>query len=525
MEGRTSHPRLRFGIGLLVVSAFVGWMLISLPARLTETLERVRTWGDGWFYAYLVLLVAGGVFFASGSIWVIGLLWSRTRRKNQKRVSRQQNPSALTPRQQIKELDDNLQTVDDLTRDERVGTQVRERVQEDVEGILAKRETRQLEIVAFGTISSGKSTLLNLLAGRDAFRSDLRGGTTTQRNEVKWPDDDRVVLVDTPGLAEVDGQSHLAVAAKAARDADVVLVVIDGPMRDHEFSLIRELVEMEKRLVVCQNKSDWFDLEDRGKLLDQARQKLATIDRNLEVVWVRSQSVTRARIRQLSDGRQVEEEIQEPPDIQQLSTWMLKTLSDEGDRLLMANLLLRSRGLVEEARDEVQRSLDQKAWKIVDRAMWGAGGAAALSPLPVVDLLAGVTISSKLVVDLAKVYRQDVDLDVAMQLLSQLGKNLLGILGVSLAAPTVATLASQIFKTVPGVGTMAGGVLQGITQALITRWIGAVFIEYFKNEMQRPEGGLVGLARRQWNRLTTVDELRHIVSQGREKLVSKEQDS
>ena len=166
----------------------------------------------------------------------------------------------MTPRQQIKELDDNLQTVDDLTRDDRVGTQVRERVQEDVEGILAKRETRQLEIVAFGTISSGKSTLLNLLAGRDAFRSDLRGGTTTQRNEVKWPDDDRVVLVDTPGLAEVDGQSHLAVAAKAARDADVVLVVIDGPMRDHEFSLIRELVEMEKRLVVCQNKSDWFDL-------------------------------------------------------------------------------------------------------------------------------------------------------------------------------------------------------------------------------------------------------------------------
>ena len=138
-----------------------------------------------------------------------------------------------------------------------------------------------------------------------------------------------------------------------------------------------------------------------------------------------------------------------------------------------------------------------------------------------VDLIAGVTISSKLVVDLAKIYRQDVDLDVAMQLLSQLGKNLLGILGASLAVPTVATLASQIFKTVPGIGTLAGGLLQGLVQALITRWIGAIFIEYFKNEMQRPEGGIAGLARREWNRLTTVEELSRIVTQGKEKLAVK----
>jgi uncharacterized protein (DUF697 family) len=142
-----------------------------------------------------------------------------------------------------------------------------------------------------------------------------------------------------------------------------------------------------------------------------------------------------------------------------------------------------------------------------------------------VDLIAGVTISSKLVVDLAKIYRQDVDLDVAMQLLSQLGKNLLGILGASLAVPTVATLASQIFKAVPGVGTLAGGLLQGLVQAVITRWIGAIFIEYFKHEMQRPEGGIAGLARREWNRLTTLEELSRIVTQGKEKLVAKGQRS
>lgn len=521
MESRPSLQRLSSGLGFLLVAAFFGWMLITIPPRLAETLDRVRSWGEGWFYAYVSVLIIGGALFAVGSIWVLGLLWMRTRRKHQKRASRQRNPSELSQKQQLKELDENLETVEQLSQDDRVGTQVRDRVQGDVEGIRVKRETQQLEIVAFGTISSGKSALLNLLAGRDAFRSDLRGGTTTQRNEVKWPDDDRVVLVDTPGLAEVHGEERLAIAAKAARDADLVLVVIDGPLRDHEFTLVRELTRMEKRIVVCLNKSDWFSDEDRSRLLEQIKQQLATVEAAMEVVWVRSQVVTRSRVRQAANGETVEELVEESPDIQHLSRWMLQTLSGEGERLLMANLLLRSRGLVEEARDEVQRSLDQQAWKIVDRYMWGAGGAAALSPLPMVDLIAGVTISSKLVVDLAKIYRQDVDLDVAMQLLSQLGKNLLGILGVSLAVPTVATLASQIFKTVPGIGTLAGGLLQGLVQALITRWIGAIFIEYFKNEMRRPEGGIAGLARREWNRLTTVEELNRIVTQGKEKLAAK----
>ena len=54
----------------------------------------------------------------------------------------------------------------------------------------------------------------------------------------------------------------------------------------------------------------------------------------------------------------------------------------------------------------------------------GAGGAAALSPFPVLDLAAGCAISTKLVVELAKVYRQEIDLNAAVALLGQLGKNL-----------------------------------------------------------------------------------------------------
>ena len=99
-----------------------------------------------------------------------------------------------------------------------------------------------------------------------------------------------------------------------------------------------------------------------------------------------------------------------------------------------------------------------------------------------------------------------------------MGKNLIGVLGANAAAPAVAALVGSLLKTVPIAGQLAGGVLQGATQALVTRWIGAVFIEYFRNEMETPVGGLTGLARRQWEEVTTVNELRKLLSSARKNL-------
>ena len=45
-----------------------------------------------------------------------------------------------------------------------------------------------------------------------------------------------------------------------------------------------------------------------------------------------------------------------------------------------------------------------------------------------------------------------------------------------------------------------------------------MFIEYFRNEMRTPEGGLAGLARREWEKVMSVDELRKLVQTARSKL-------
>jgi uncharacterized protein (DUF697 family) len=139
----------------------------------------------------------------------------------------------------------------------------------------------------------------------------------------------------------------------------------------------------------------------------------------------------------------------------------------------------------------------------------------------VLDVLISSGVAIKMVVDLARVYRQDVDINLATRLVAQLGKNLIAILGVNAAAPAIAAGIAGILKTVPIAGTIAGGALQGIVQALVIRWVGGVFIEYFKGEMQQPEGGLANLARREWQQLTTPAELFKFVQTAREKLTGK----
>jgi len=200
---------------------------------------------------------------------------------------------------------------------------------------------------------------------------------------------------------------------------------------------------------------------------------------------------------------------------------MLSIVQRDGRDLLLANLLLQSRGLVDEARERVLATLDVRADEVISKYMWAAGGAAAINPIPLLDLVGGSAITVKMVLDLAAVYGQSVDADMIVTLLGQLGKNLVAMVGASAASPALAAGVGSLLKTVPGIGTIAGGIVQGLVQALVTRWIGRVFCVYFRHQMQPPPGGLAELARRTWIEVTRPEQLRKLIQLGRERLAEK----
>ena len=506
------------GLMLIVLAAGIGFALIFLPGWIIDNYKTINAFGAWAGVTYLVAVGIGAALLLGSTIWTVWKLWGASAAKRRRRERRNRNPSELSQSQKDFEIDENLKQVDSLR--ERAGNDPELAKQLDplLKEIEYKRESQSLEIVAFGTISSGKSSVLNLLAGKEVFVTDIRGGTTVTRNEIPWPTNDKVTLVDTPGLGEVDGEDHVSIAAESAKDADLVLVVVDGPLRQSEHELLDKLGSMEKRVIICLNKSDWYNEDDREKLKGQIRRQTAAFVEDEDVVSIQAQTGQRIRRRVLADGSTSEETVEIPPDIEPLAKRMVEIVRKNGKDLLMANVLLQSRGLVEKARDRVQKQVDEKAWDIVEKYMWGAGGVAALSPFPVVDLIAGSAISTKMVMDLADVYNQKVDLEMARTWLGEMGKNLVGFLGAQGAAVAITAITSSLVKTIPFAGTFAGGVLQGAVQALITKWIGSVFIEYFRNEMRTPEGGLAGLARREWDKVMAVDELRKLVQTARSKL-------
>ena len=508
---------------LIALAAVAGVALLYLPNWIISNYETARSLGSVAGWVYLIVVGTGGLLLFGSLGWTVWKLWGASIMKNRRRVRRNRNPSELSDAQKAAELNENLEQVTNLqSRTSEISSQSGQQLADQLEPIVQeieyKRKSQLLELVAFGTISSGKSSVLNLLAGNDVFATDARGGTTVTRNEIPWPGMDKVTLVDTPGLGEVDGEKHIVVSAESAKDADLVLLVVDGPLRDSEFKLLQKLGGMEKRIIICLNKTDWYSEDDRNKLIGQIDRQTDGIVRDQDIVAIQAQSGSRVRKRVMTDGSVIDETVDIPANIEPLADRMLAILKQDGKELLMANLLLQSRGLVEKARNRVKDSLDQKAWSIVDKYMWGAGGIAAINPFPVIDLVAGSAISTKMILDLAEVYQQKVDLETASQWLSEMGKNLIGFLGAQGATVAVTSVVASLIKSIPFAGTVAGGALQGAVQALITKWIGATFIEYFRNEMNAPEGGLASLARRQWEAVTTVDEIRKLVQAAREKI-------
>lgn len=364
----------------------------------------------------------------------------------------------------------------------------------EMEASLARGDVR---VVVFGTGSAGKTSVVNALMGRMVGRVEAPMGSTrageTYRLQLTGLERD-ILITDTPGILEAgkEGNDRELMARSLATEANLLLFVVDNDLGRSEYNSLRALAEIGKRSLVVLNKTDLYPESDNEEILAVLRDRLREVlgETDILAIAANPQAVV------LDTG----ESFQPEPDIMPLIRRMASVLRAEGEDLIADNILLQSQRLGEEARRLIDTQRRRQAEKVVERFQWIGAGVIAVTPLPVVDVLATAAVNAQMVVEIGKVYGCELNIERGRELAFSLAKTMAS-LGIVEGAVKLVSSALQLTVAT----FVVGKAIQGVSAAYLTRVAGKSFIEYFRHNQDWGDGGMTEVVQKQFQ-LTKKDE-------------------
>lgn len=464
-------------VGIVLVLGLVAWLLDAVNRLYSSIAFSSPLLANLLLLLVIVLLVA-----LVGAIAYYGYLFLRPPSHTAKAIPQVPVEKTAAAEETLKAVRQQVEQIQDEVARQALFEQSRL-----IEENLAKRE---IHLVVFGVGSAGKTSIVNAILGQIVGEVGAPMGTTEVGKTYSFRLrglDREIWLTDTPGILEagVQGTGREQLARKLATEADLLLFVLDNDLRKSEYEPLRSLVEIGKRSIVVFNKTDLYSEADRDRILDRLRNRLQSFRPTPDLVAV----AANPRPMVLDNG----ELYRLDPDILPLLRRIAAILRAEGEDLVADNILLQSQRLGEEARRIIDAQRLRQAEAIVDRFQWIGAGVIAVTPLPVVDLLATAAVNAQMVVEIGRVYGCEINLDRGKELAVSLAKTLAG-LGILRGAIELFSIALQT-----NVATfLAGRAIQGATAAYLTRIAGKSFIEYFRRDQNWGDGGMSQVVQEQF---------------------------
>ncbi len=346
------------------------------------------------------------------------------------------------------------------------------------------------QVVVMGTGPVGKTSLINAMLGRSVGETGATMGTTRGgrvHTHVVQGVEGALLLTDTPGLGEAgsEGWAREAEAIDLATRADLLVFVVDQDLTRADTRNVFELAQRGKRLIVALNKKDRFTEEDREAIMAKLRERLEGFVPVEDIVAVAAAPApVQVRVRK-ADGTAETVLEEDPPDLEALEGRVAAVLSREGDALRAGNLLLRARIREQAERERIARERRTRAATIVDRHQWLAAVTAFANPVLALGPMAVGAVQFRMLSEMAAVYGVQLTSEFVEKVGHQMAQTLMK-LGVAEAA---ASVLAGFFKFNP-LGFAAGGLVQAVTMAYLTRLTGDSFLEYLERGQTWGEGGM-----------------------------------
>ena len=348
----------------------------------------------------------------------------------------------------------------------------------------------EFQVVVMGSGPVGKTALINAMLGRSVGETGATLGTTrigqTHTHLVQGLEG-VLLLTDTPGLGEsgAEGSAREAEAIELANRADLLVFVVDQDLTRADSRTITELSRRGKRLIVVLNKKDRFSEDDREAIITKLHERLEGFVPTEDIVAVAAApSPVQVRTRK-PDGTMETVLEEEPPDLEALESRVAAVLAREGEALRAGNLLLRARMREQADREQLAKDRHARAAAIIDRNQWLAAVTAFANPVLALGPMAVGAVQLRMLSEIASVYGVQLTAEFVEKVGHQMAQALLK-LGVAEAA---ASVLAGFFKFNP-IGFAAGGLVQAVTMAYLTRLTGDSFLEYLERGQTWGEEGM-----------------------------------
>lgn len=424
MVVKLQRPILVGGLGL----SFSLWMLDSWHDSIVQV---------GEFGLLSALAVGGG-------LWLF--------QQNRPKDSLEQLNGMLVERATVESAIARAETVINQLAQETENYRALETLREQVAQLLLELDRQEIKVAVTGGKSVGKSTLIQVLKQIETLNL--------------------VSLEETaPLFREAGENSDAAVLAEVAK-SDFVLFLTNGDLTDSEFQTLQQLKAANQPTMLVFNKQDQYLADESASILLSLKQRMQG-----NVVATAASPIAIKVRKHEADGA-VQEWMEQPaPNIQQLRGQLGEVLAQQGQRLVWVTTMRKAGLLKAEAKNWLNGTRGDRATPIIEQYQWIAAAAAFANPVPALDILATAAINAQMVMDLGNIYQQKFSLEQAQTVAGTMGSLMLKLGLVELSTKAISTvLKTNAFTFV------AGGVVQGVSAAYLTRVAGLSLVEYFQQQ-------------------------------------------
>jgi uncharacterized protein len=315
-------------------------------------------------------------------------------------------------------------------------------------------DRQEIKLAVTGGKSVGKTTLIQVL----------------KSNWNKQFVPKTVSILETPPL--FTGAAFDEVSLAQATASDLVLFLTNGDLTDTEFKTLQQLQAVNQRVMLVFNKQDQYLPDERGSILLSLKQRMQNN------VVATSASPVAIKVRKHSDNGSFEEWMEQPEaDIEQLMPLLSEVLAKQGFELVWATTMRKASALKAEAKDLLNGIRKERALPVIEQYQWIAAAAAFANPVPALDILGTAAINAQMVMDLGNIYQQKFSLEQAKTVAGEMGGLMLKLGLVEISSKAIGTVLKSHAVTF-----VAGGVVQGVSAAYLTRLAGLSLVEYLQQQ-------------------------------------------